>query len=340
MKVPAGSVFALVAVAACFAMFSIRSLSAQAQRAAEYRITGPYVHEHLSLFLIHGQGRSTNHLVTLEQAVAEHKVVVYETRNVNELAIENVSGEDIFIESGDIVKGGAQDRTLKDDFILPTKSGRVNISAFCVEHGRWTRRGEESVATFNSATDAVATKKLKLAVKMESDQREVWNQVAAAQASISSSLRFDARAAAAPTSLPMTMRMPAVQKSIDGYILELKGLVDGKNDVIGYAFAINGQVNSADMYASHDLFARLWQKLLRATAVEAVSELESGKKFAPATVAAVTAALRDAESGKASARELTDRISLVTKETPRNILFETRDRAQSDAWIHRNYLTK
>jgi hypothetical protein len=339
MKVPAGSVFALVAVATCFVMFSIRSLSAQAQRAAEYRITGPYIHENLSVFLIHGQSRPGNHLVTLEQAVAEHKVVVYETRNVNELAIENISGEDIFIESGDIVKGGAQDRTLKDDFILPTKSGRVNIGAFCVEHGRWTRRGEESVATFNSAADAVATKKLKLAVKMD-DQREVWNQVAAAQASISSSLRFDARAAAAPTSLPMTMRMPAVQKSIDGYILELKGLVDGKNDVIGYAFAINGQVNSADVYASHELFARLWQKLLRASAVEAVSEFESGKKFAPATVAAVTAVLRDAESGKASARELTGRISLVVKETPRNILFETRDRAQSDAWIHRNYLTK
>jgi hypothetical protein len=340
MKVSDGSIFAFVAVVTCFAMFSIRSLSAQTPRASDYRISGPYVHQNLSVFLIHGHSRPTARLVTLEQAVAEHKVVVYETRNVNELAIENVSSEDIFIESGDIVKGGAQDRTLKDDFILPTKSGRVNISAFCVEHGRWTRRGEESVATFNSASDAVATKKLKLAVKVNSDQREVWNQVAAAQASISSSLRFNARAAAAPTSLPMTMQMPAVQKSIDGYILDLKGVVDGKNDVIGYAFAINGTVNSADVYASHDLFARLWQKLLRASAIEAVSEFDAGQKLTPATIGAVTAALHDADSAKASARQLTDRISLVTKETSRNMLFETRDRAQGDAWIHRNYLTK
>ncbi|MGD0438759.1 MAG: DUF6569 family protein [Bryobacteraceae bacterium] len=340
MKVQASSLIALVAFAACFAMLSIRSLSGQPRRASEYRVSGPYVHENLSVFLIHGQSRPTTRLVTLEQAVAERKVVVYETRNVNELAIENVSGEDIFIESGDIVKGGAQDRTLKDDFILPTKSGRVNISAFCVEHGRWTRRGEESVATFNSASDALATKKLKLAVKVDSDQREVWNQVAAAQASLASSLRIGVRAAAAPTSFPMTMATPAVQKSIDGYSRELKNLVDGKNDVIGYAFAINGQVNSADLYASHDLFARLWTKLLRASSVEAVSEFDSGKKFAPATVAAVTAALHDADSGKASARQLTDRISLVVRETAHNILFESRDRAQNDAWIHRNYLTK
>jgi len=99
-------------------------------------------------------------------------------------------------------------------------------------------------------------------------------------------------------------------------------------------------VNSADVYASHDLFTRLWTKLLRASAVEAVSEFDSGKRLAPATIAAVTAALQDADSAKASARQLTDRISLVVRETPRNILFESRDRAQNDAWIHRNYLTK
>ncbi len=340
MKLPATTLFALLAAVACCAMFSIRSISAEVRRAGEYRISGPYVHENLAVFLIHGQNRPVHGLITLEQALAEHKVVVYETRNVNELAIENVSGEDIFIESGDIVKGGAQDRTLKDDFILPTKSGRVNISAFCVEHGRWTRRGEESVATFNSAADAVATKKLKLAVKMNSDQREVWDQVAAAQASISSSLRSDVRAAAAPTSLPMTLRTPAVQKSIEGYLAELKGLVGGKNDVIGYAFAVNGQVNSADVYASHDLFAALWPKLLRASAVEAVSEFQAGKRFAPATVASVAAALQDAESGQASAREITDHVSLVVRETPRNILFETRDHARNGQWVHRNYLTK
>jgi len=81
-------------------------------------------------------------------------------------------------------------------------------------------------------------------------------------------------------------------------------------------------------------------KLLRASAIEAVSKFQAGKKFDPATVADVKTALQDAEAGKAYARQLTDRISVLTKETPRNILFETRDRAQGDAWIHRSYLTK
>jgi len=340
MKAVAGSVLPLVLGAMLVAMFTLRNLAGQSPRASEYRISGPFTHDNLSVFLIHGSPKSSKPLLPLEEAIAQRKVIVYETRNVNELTIENVSDEDVFIESGDIVKGGAQDRTLKDDLILPTKSGRVNISAFCVEHGRWSPRGNESVATFNSASEALATKDLKMAVRVKADQSSVWDRVAAAQASISSALRSDVRAAAAPTSMPMTMQSPLVQKSIDGYLKELKSVVNGKNDVIGYAFAIDGKVNSADVYASHNLFAKLWPKLLRASAVEAVSELDSSKKFAPAKVEDVAAVLHDAESGKASARQVTDRTSVHTKETPRNVVFETRDRAQSDAWIHRSYLTK
>src|SRR5438477_1861666 len=314
--------------------------AAQPPRDTEYSITGPYTHENLSIFLIHGSSRPVKNLLTLEEAVAQRKVIVYETRSVNELAIENVSDEDVFIASGDIVKGGAQDRTLKDDFILPTKSGRVNISAFCVEHGRWSRRGTESLATFNGATDMVATKKLKLAVKSKGDQREVWNEVAAAQASISGSLRSDARSPASPTSFAMTMQSPVVQQSIEGYLRELEGLPGRKDDVIGYAFAINGKVNSADVYASHELFTKLWPKLLRASAVEAVSEFQKGKQFEAASSATVKTALADAETGKSSAKQLTDRTEVVVKETPRNLLYETRDRANRNAWLHRNYMTK
>src|ERR1700722_5918813 len=141
------------------------------------RLSGPVTHDNLTILLIHGADKSTKSLLTLDEAIDQHKVVVYETRNVNELAVENVSNEDVFIESGDIVKGGAQDRTLKDDLILPSKSGKVSLNSFCVEHGRWTRRGSEDVRTFGEAHQAIASKELKMAVKMKQDQREVWNQV-------------------------------------------------------------------------------------------------------------------------------------------------------------------
>ena len=71
--------------------------------------------------------------------------------------------------------------------------------------------------------------------------------------------------------------------------------------MIGYAFAINGKVNSADMYVSNDLFLRMWPKLLRASAVEALSE----RRDASAAVvdpAQVRSFLRNAGSGRESAR--------------------------------------
>jgi hypothetical protein len=322
------------------ALASVMVLSAQTQRAGDYKITGPYTHENLTLFLIHGPNKTTRNLLTLEEAIDQHKVVVHETRDVNELAIENVSNEDVFLESGDIVKGGAQDRTLKDDLILPTKSGKVSISAFCVEHGRWTQRGNESVATFGSAKQSLATKELKMAVRLKSDQREVWDQVARAQAVLGGAINTSAHAPASPTSFEMTLEAPAVQRSIDGYIQELAGVVNHQDDVIGYAFLINGQMNSADVYGSHDLFARLWMKLLRASSVEAVSQFQAGRKIPVASASAVKAVLADAESGKPSVRDVTARTQVLVKETPRNVLFETHDRAQGDAWVHRNYMTK
>ncbi len=330
MKLCGTSVFALIAGL---------SLSARAPSAG-YKITGPFTHDNLTVFLIHGPNETAKSLLPLEEALAQHKVIVYETRAVNELAIENVSNEDVYIQSGDIVKGGAQDRTLKDDLILPSKSGKVSISSFCVEHGRWTQRGNESVRTFDSAEQALATKQLKIAVKMTANQQEVWNQVAAAQASLASSMNLSARSALAPTSLPMTMEIPAVRRSIDGYIQELAGAPNRQDDVIGYAFVINGKVNSADIYGSHQLFAGLWMKLLRASAVEAVSEYQPGKKFAQGSVADVRAMFADADSAKPNVRDLTTHTQVVTKETAQNVMFETRDRSQNGAWIHKNYMTR
>ena len=315
-------------------------LLAQSQPAGAYRISGPFTHDNLSIFLIHGANKTSRNFLTLEEAIDQHKAVVYETRNVNELAIENLSDQDVFIESGDIVKGGAQDRTLKDDLILPSRSGKVSLNAFCVEHGRWTRRGNEALESFNGSHDAIASKQLKMAVRLKSNQSDVWSQVAQLQANISNNLRTSARAAAAPTSLAMTMDAPVVQRSIDGYLQELAGIVNGKNDVIGYAFAINGKINTADVYYSHDLFAKLWMKLLRASSIEAVMNSNTGVTFEPATTGAVKNTIEDAESGKTTTTDLTNRTQVVQKESAQNVMFETRDRAQNGAWIHRNYMTK
>ena len=95
-------------------------------------LSGPYTHANLSIFLIHGQSTVDGEaFITLSEAMERELVTVHETGNVGELAIENRSEElSVFIQSGDIVKGGRQDRTLAYDVVVPPRSGRVFSIAF------------------------------------------------------------------------------------------------------------------------------------------------------------------------------------------------------------------
>ena len=119
-------------------------INARAQNsstASDYRLSGPYTHKNLTVFLVHGKDQSTKTFLTLQEALAQKKVRVYETKEVNELAIKNLSNQDIYVQAGDIVRGGEQDRMISVDFIVPPRSRRMPIAAFCVESGRWSRRG-------------------------------------------------------------------------------------------------------------------------------------------------------------------------------------------------------
>ena len=142
------------------------------------------------------------------------------------------------------------------------------------------------------------------------------------------------------SSLQLAVENRKVQETGANYTRALAHVINGKEDVIGYVFAINGTINSADVYASNALFKKLWPKLLKANAIEAIAELREDLKFEPATADHVMTFFAEAERNKASEKEVTERIDLLTREDDNNILFETRDRAHKGAWIHRNYIKK
>lgn len=50
--------------------------------------------------------------------------------------------------------------------------------------------------------------------------------------------------------------------------------------------------------------------------------------------------LAEAKRSKASEKEVTERIDLLTRGDDNNILIETRDRRHKGAWIPRNYIRK
>jgi hypothetical protein len=307
---------------------------------SSYRLSGPYTHGNLTVFLVHGKDLTKKTFLTLQEALAQKKVTVYETRDVNELAIRNLSNQDIYVQAGDIVRGGDQDRMISIDFIVPPNSGRMPIAAFCVESGRWSKRGNEESAQFSSSDNMIATKDLKLAAKRERSQEAVWKNVSLAQEKLSANVGGSVQASASASSLELSVENAKVKENTESYIKALSGILQNKSDVIGYVFAINGHVNSADVYASRSLFAKLWPKLLKASAVEAVAELNKDVETKPVASEVVHTFLTDSDKARAEAREVTRRVKVVTREDENNILFETQDRAANDSWVHRNYIRK
>ena len=219
------------------AAFVIAALATGVLAQSAYRISAPYTYKNLTIFLIHGKDEtSKRNIVTLQEALKMGIFKVYETSEVNELSVENVSKtHDVFIQSGDIVKGGKQDRVLAISIIVPARSGRVSIEAFCVESGRWEKREGENAQQFSSSEERIVSKDLKVAANAARSQQEVWNKVAEAQKKLSDNVGADVTRNASGTSLQLALENRKVATTTDEYMKKLSSLIAGKSDVIGYA---------------------------------------------------------------------------------------------------------
>ncbi len=345
------------------------------------RISGPHVHDNLAIYFVHGQNSGGPVPLTLAEALENAAVVVRETGTVNTLEIENTSDAEVYIQTGDIVKGGKQDRVLTMSLLLPPKSGRVPIGSFCVEQGRWAARGKEDVKAFASARDAMPSREAKLAMNRPkntpantaannsattlgrvpsyseqqnanvaqqrrgdmtggtSRQSEVWAEVAKTQAKLAAGLTTASVAAPeSKSSLQLTLENEKLKAARDAYVAALAGKAKGESDVVGYVFAVNGKLNSADIYPSSGLFQKMWPKLLNASITEAIAERSAASNAAAPGGDSVTAFLASAEKGKPEQNEIGKFMKQEIRDADTALYVEAR---RSDGrFVHRNYLAK
>lgn len=316
--------------------------SARCDPADEYTISEPFAYENLTVYFVHAKTLARSVPLTLQEALEKQKVRVIETGNVNELAVENLADEEVYIQSGDIVKGGRQDRALTVSLVLPPHSGRVPISAFCVEQGRWSPRGAEDGKTFTVASATVPSREAKVVMSARPPQASVgaqqamWAEARRIQQKLSDNLKVEVAEPRSPTSLGLTLDNETLQRAATAYVTALQLRGEREDDVVGYVFAINGHINSASVYASNGLFRKMWPKLLHASAIEAIG---AGTQNAQSPASdEIRAFLQSAESGPASQRQLTASVMQQTRDNEHALFIETR---QSDGpWVARNYLAK
>ncbi|MFN3746535.1 MAG: ARPP-1 family domain-containing protein [Hyphomicrobiaceae bacterium] len=356
-------------------------------------ITAPVTHENLAVYLVRGRSAGGPAPATLEEALARGSVTVHETGNVRELKIENTGSEPVFIQFGDLVKGGRQDRVLTTSLLIPPRSGQIAIGAYCIEQGRWAKRGAEDAGKFSASNAQLFSRPAKVAIaraplttpeprpaqgimppaearpagardvnqaphiqarpaveppqqdaqrilqgiepRSPSGQGKVWESVSTAQLQLAARLAAPMASERSKTSLQLTLENERLQKAQAAFVtaLDAKALAD--DDVIGVVVAINGAITGGDLYPSNGLFRKMWPKLVRAAATEALAN-PAKDMSAPPSIADVEKFLAAAESGETSTRALADIAEHETRESADALKVEAR--TSDGRWIHRNFL--
>jgi hypothetical protein len=356
----------LFAVVTGFLALSTQALGFENPAFEDYRISSPVVRDNLAVYFIHGNGASAAAPLTLDQALAAGAVKIYESPQ-HPIAIENLSGQSVFVQLGTLLKGGLQDQVVAQSMILPPGSGRVPLDIFCIDPFRSTTRGDEDPTAFSTSGALFPWRMARLAMLAGSAdskavqllrQSGIWWSIDTARSQLSAIIGEpleppqaaswqtpdirDARPQVLlreqqspwTTSLPLALenrRLAQMQQPyLDGFSGESIG-----DDVIGAVFAVNGRIEGAEIYQSHELFGRIWPNLLRAYATQAIAANDATAETLP-PVAAVKASLAAAQEGRA--RQRTADSQVLVRENEAAIYSEIT--ARDGDWIYRSYVPK
>jgi hypothetical protein len=209
---------------------------------------------------------------------------------VNRLVVVNRSGKPLYLMPGEVIVGGSQDRTIGEEMTIAPTGKPVPIDVFCVEHGRWRSRDARELAALSSlsptqsagvartfaekakqgkfvATPGSLNKAGRKAVQSGDGQQAVWDEVETANKKLGTETDSGAFTA-------NYVDQKTQQKS-QAYLNDLADHVSREDRVVGVVVAINGKIDSADVFESTPLFRKLWPKLLKGYVLDALSAADA-----------------------------------------------------------------
>lgn len=201
--------------------------------------------------------------IGLDEAVARGLGITELGRDgvVEALWVDNPLDENVLLYEGEELAGAKQNRIL-DKITLVHARIPAKVPVKCVERGRWSHRSEQL-----EPAPRVAYPSLRRAKR--DGQGAVWANISAKQARLS---------VASPTDASEQMYLSR-SMSLDEYERALPR-VDGQSGVI---VGIGGALVCLDFVSRSDVFAGLYQKLLRSYALDAI-ESRSHRPLSSAAV--------------------------------------------------------
>jgi len=238
-------------------------------------IGDPTTHERLTVFPLFHKTANGPDYITLEEALEQELIIVEEidkSGSVPNLKVTNKSPRAVLLFDGEEVAGAKQNRLINTSIFIKNNS-EIIIPVTCSEMGRWAYRtqrfahsGHISSYSVRSGKMASVSDSLKRAMGHYSDQGKVWHDVAVAHLS-------------GGTSSP-TGAMKDMYEQRANELKDFENAFECLPGQRGCAVCLGGQVIAVETVSSEDAFRRLFGKIVRSFAVEALWK-KAGKDKEP-----------------------------------------------------------
>jgi len=181
---------------------------------------------------------------------------------VNKLYIRNTSNDTIYLMAGEVIKGGKQDRVLAQDMILPPDTGLVDLSVFCVEHGRWHYKTTD--ASKFDAYFSVLANQVRQNVTQAKSQQAVWDAV--------EDVTNKNQASTSTGTYTALAESEEYQKELVEYNQYFNTEFDKIENCIGFVAVSGDTILGCDIFATNSLFAKQRKNLLNAYITQAITD--------------------------------------------------------------------
>jgi hypothetical protein len=247
-------------------------------------------HRHnLCIFPLFVSTSSTVSYLLLEEAMEQGVLEISEVSeagSVNAVFVTNNGDTPVLLLDGEELVGAKQNRILNATVLIPPKT-KIQVPVSCVERGRWHYRssrfspGVFGYTTLRAGKAAQVAQNLATGGFFMADQGALWQEVDRKQ-----------------VAMGVTCQTDAVHDIYKGYQDRLQEYVAGlqpQPEQAGVAVFINGRFSCLDLFGQPATLQKIWDKILRSYALEALEFKGRGTSKRKPEVEPVLRAIREAE---------------------------------------------
>lgn len=225
------------------------------------KVGDPVEYRNLKIFpIVATKTMTLKTFVTMDEAMDKDWLKIKElgSGEVNTVHVKNTGGQMVFLLTGEMITGAKQDRMLKEDVLLPPKSEWVEVPVYCVEHGRWV-----SVSSEFKSGGYIVPNAVRQCAKMTESQSEVWAGIEKSQA--------DLGVASGTGTVRANYEDEEVNKEVRGYEDKFSKVPKISSRTVGVVVTTGDRIICVDMFANNGLLKKLWKKLVKSYAMDAIA---------------------------------------------------------------------